>query len=39
MNETCDRCGRAVRATDFDERFELLIGIFINGLAAQARLP
>jgi TetR/AcrR family transcriptional regulator, tetracycline repressor protein len=24
--------------TDFDERFELLIKIFINGLAAQARL-
>jgi hypothetical protein len=23
--------------TDFDERFELLISIFINGLAAQAR--
>ena len=25
--------------TDFDERFELLISIFISGLAAQARLP
>ena len=24
--------------TDFDERFELLIRIFIDGLAAQARL-
>ncbi len=25
--------------TDFDDRFELLVRIFTNGLAAQARLP